>query len=159
MPATLSQFAQSLSVETAFTVLGVAKQLKAAGLRTFFAPDDLRPDIGRADWEKSIFDALRDSVHLAVYCSKEALTSRFVRDEITQFRNYVDEMSASDLPATRRTEPMLFVMRTFGAKLRRAQEYITTVDRDSAVPACQSSIGPPGVGVHHGASLRQREPF
>jgi aspartate aminotransferase len=29
--ATLSQFAQSLSVETAFTVLGVARQLKAAG--------------------------------------------------------------------------------------------------------------------------------
>jgi len=31
MTATLSQFAQSLSVETAFTVLAVAKQLKAAG--------------------------------------------------------------------------------------------------------------------------------
>ena len=31
MSATLSQFAQSLSVETAFTVLAVAKQLKAAG--------------------------------------------------------------------------------------------------------------------------------
>lgn len=31
MPATLSQFAQSLSVETAFTVLAVAKSLKAAG--------------------------------------------------------------------------------------------------------------------------------
>ena len=31
MSATLSQFAQSLSVETAFTVLAIAKQLKAAG--------------------------------------------------------------------------------------------------------------------------------
>ncbi len=31
MPATLSQFAQSLTVETAFTVLAVAKQLQAAG--------------------------------------------------------------------------------------------------------------------------------
>ena len=31
MTATLSQFAQSLSVETAFTVLAVAKQLQAGG--------------------------------------------------------------------------------------------------------------------------------
>ena len=31
MPVTLSQFAQNLNVETAFTVLAVAKQLKAAG--------------------------------------------------------------------------------------------------------------------------------
>ena len=31
MPVTLSQFAQSLSVETAFTVLAVAKSLKATG--------------------------------------------------------------------------------------------------------------------------------
>lgn len=80
-------------------VRAIRDQFREAGLRTFFAPDDLNRDLGRDDWKRSLFDALRESAHLAVYCSTAALTSEWVRDEITLFK---EDARASATVAERR---------------------------------------------------------
>ncbi|MFN5531818.1 MAG: pyridoxal phosphate-dependent aminotransferase [Planctomycetaceae bacterium] len=85
MPVTLSQFAQNLNVETAFTVLAVAKQLKAAG------KDVVELEIGDSPFPSTAHaklageQAIRDDQ--SNYCPSPGLpefrtaAAKFVKDE------------------------------------------------------------------------------
>jgi aspartate aminotransferase len=80
---TLSQFAQSLSVETAFTVLAVAKNLKAAG------KDVVELEIGDSPFDTTAsakargIEAIRDN--LSHYCASPGLPE--FREAAAQFVN------------------------------------------------------------------------
>jgi hypothetical protein len=75
-------------------VRAIRDRLRDAGLRTFFAPDDLNRDLGLNDWQRSLIDALQDSFHLAVYCSTAALTSEWVHEEINRFKEHAGASAA-----------------------------------------------------------------
>ncbi|HUQ70335.1 MAG TPA: aminotransferase class I/II-fold pyridoxal phosphate-dependent enzyme, partial [Planctomycetaceae bacterium] len=85
MPLQLSDFAKSLTVETAFSVLAIAKQLKAAG------KDVVELEIGDSPFESTAaakstgIDAIKDNQ--SHYCPSPGLpvfreaAAKFVRDE------------------------------------------------------------------------------
>jgi aspartate aminotransferase len=83
--ATLSEFAKNLNVETAFTVLAVAKQLKAAGKDVVELEIGDSPFESTASAKKAGEQAIRDNQ--SHYCPSPGLpafreeAARFVRDE------------------------------------------------------------------------------
>ena len=85
MPVTLSQFAQNLNVETAFTVLAVAKQLKAAGKDVVELEIGDSPFPSTANAKQAGEQAIRDDQ--SHYCPSPGLpefrtaAAKFVNDE------------------------------------------------------------------------------
>ena len=85
MPVTLSQFAQNLNVETAFTVLAVAKQLKAAGKDVVELEIGDSPFPSTANAKQAGEQAIRDDQ--SHYCPSPGLpefrtaAAKFVKDE------------------------------------------------------------------------------
>ena len=79
-----------------FRVREVITMYNAAGIRTFFAPQDLLQHVGRPDWEARIFEALERSHHLGVYCSKDALLSGWVQREVEHFERHIKLRKIND---------------------------------------------------------------
>ena len=94
MPATLSQFAQSLSVETAFTVLAIAKSLKAEG------KDVVELEIGDSPFDstENARSGGKDAIEAnqTHYCPSpgipefRAAAAAFVNDEVATWAKRVD---------------------------------------------------------------------
>ena len=74
----------------------VIAMYNAAGIRTFFAYQNLLQHVGRPDWEDRIFEALESSHHLGVYCSKDALLSSWVQREVEHFERHVNSRKVRD---------------------------------------------------------------
>src|SRR5262249_40222408 len=74
----------------------IYEKFRDAGLRPFFAPVDLSELVGKDGWEKAILKAIPKSYHLGVYCSKDAIISKWVKREITQFRKNFPQRSQKD---------------------------------------------------------------
>lgn len=74
----------------------IYEEFRSAGLRPFFAPVDLRELVGRDGWEEAILEAIPKSYHLGVYCSKDAILSKWVEREITEFRRNFTQWAQED---------------------------------------------------------------
>jgi hypothetical protein len=72
------------------------EEFRNAGLRPFFAPVDLSERVGRDGWEEAILRAIPKSYHLGVYCSKDAIISKWVEREISEFRRNFTQWSTDD---------------------------------------------------------------
>src|SRR4051794_19665115 len=73
-------------------VRAIRDEFKRAGLRTYFAADDLKSEVGNRTWANTMLEALPKSCHLVVYVSTNALTSEWVRREVTGFTADVEAM-------------------------------------------------------------------
>jgi hypothetical protein len=72
------------------------EQFRNAGLRPFFAPVSLSELVGKDGWEEAILQAIPQSRHLAVYCSKESAISKWVEREVALFRNSFPDSQQED---------------------------------------------------------------
>ena len=70
----------------------IQEEFKRAGLRTFFAADDLKSAVGSKTWTNTMLEALSKSCHLVVYVTTNALTSEWVRREVTRFNAGIETM-------------------------------------------------------------------
>jgi hypothetical protein len=66
----------------------LAEIFEDAGLRTFYAPKSLSDYVGLPGWQDRILKAVRASVNLGVYCTKNSAVSEWVRREVNEFRNH-----------------------------------------------------------------------
>jgi hypothetical protein len=71
----------------------IREQFTAAGLRAFYAPIDLSESVGTVNWENNIFEAVRRSHHLGVYCSKDSALSEWVDREVKAFQSTHQEQA------------------------------------------------------------------
>jgi hypothetical protein len=85
----------------------ICQEFRDAGLRPFFAPVDLSELVGRNGWEEAILKAIPKSYHLGVYCSKDAVISKWVKREITEFRKNFKQRSQKDHRILAITDPDL----------------------------------------------------
>lgn len=72
------------------------EEFRAAGLRPFFAPVSLSERVGKDKWEEAILEAIPRSCHLAVYCSKDAAISDWIKREVRAFRNSFPDSQQDD---------------------------------------------------------------
>lgn len=67
-------------------VRAIREEFTHAGLRSFFAADDLKAEVGSTTWVDTILLALPQSCHLVIFVSTNALTSKWVRREVKAFK-------------------------------------------------------------------------
>lgn len=69
----------------------IYQRFRDAGLRVFKASHDLAPQMGKKRWEEKLLTELRASDHLAVYCTENSISSKWVDNEIYHFNTYIAE--------------------------------------------------------------------